>query len=109
MSVKEFKGTLPSKKAEELAQRAATQEQEKNSKEAAFKSAVARLANTEDGRTLLRWLKNECGFGDSYLGVNPSNGEIDPLRTTYAAMRLNLWWKIRKYLPLKQLIEVEHE
>jgi hypothetical protein len=103
------KEELPSDRAIRVATEKAEEKKQRDAKEGELRGAVARLASTGDGVIFLRWLKHECGFGESYLGLNPANGEIDEKRTTYAAMRLNLYWKVRKYLPLKQLIEVEHE
>lgn len=101
------KRQLPSKRTEELARVAAEKEQERERLESEFRGVISRLSATDDGKYLFRWLKKESGFGDAYLGLNPSTGEIDPQRTVYAAMRQNLYLKVRKSIPVKQLLEVE--
>lgn len=107
--VKEMRGELPSNRAEVRKLNAAEREAEKAKKEEQFKGVVARLGNTADGQFFFRWLMKECGFAEPILGINPANGEIDEKRTLYQAMRLNLYVKVRKYLTLKTLMEVEHE
>lgn len=103
------RGTLPSQIIKQKEEEKLKREEQKDQDIKDLRGAIARISNTPDGRYFLRWLRNECGFGDSFLGINPTTGEIDPQRTTYSAMRLNLWWKIRKLIPIKQLIEVEHD
>lgn len=107
--VKEMRGTLPSEIAKQRQETAAAREAEKQKQDETLKGVVARIGETPDGKIFFRWLKNECGFGEAILGINPVNGEIDEKRTLYQAMRLNLYTKVRKYLPVKTLMEVEHE
>lgn len=107
--MKKDKSELPSDRATREALERVEERKQRDAKEGELRGAIARLSATADGKIFLRWMKHECGFGESILGVNPVNGELDEKRTIYAAMRLNLYTKVRKYLPLKQLIEVEHE
>lgn len=105
--VKENRAELPSAKAKKLLEKAAEKEARQKQEEE-IRGALARLSDTADGKTFLRWLKNECGWGNSYLALNGVTGTIDKELTVYQAIRLNLWWKVRRKLPIKQLIEVEH-
>lgn len=102
------KGHLPSKRAEAIAARADEIANQKEQAEAAIRGAVARLADTEDGKIFLRWMMKECGYGNSYVAVD-NTGKPNAELTMYQAFRLNLWWKVRKLLSVKQIIEVEHE
>ncbi len=100
------KGKLPSEKADEAAAQAKSAKQANEQRESEIKGAIARLSATEDGKIFLRWIMRECGFGSPYVAVD-AQGKPNPELTLYQAFRLNLWWKVRKYLPIKQRIEVE--
>ena len=107
MNTKDSKGVLPSDRAKTKEQAAAELEEQRNQFEKEFKGVVGRLGNTPDGQFFFRWLKGECGFGEPILAINPVNGDIDERRTLYAAMRLNLYLKVRKYFQLISLNEIE--
>lgn len=101
------RGKLPSKKAEDAQAQASELKEKIEQKDAELRGAIARLSATPDGKFFLTWLRLECGFGNSYLAFNNASQTIDKEMTTYQAIRLNLWWKIRKYLPIKNRIEIE--
>lgn len=102
-------GELPSAKAERKTKEAREREEEKKAREQQLRRDLAMTFKTAHGLRVLKFLMNECGFGSPILGANPASGEIDEKRTVYAAMRLNLYIKIRKLLPFSILKEVEYE
>ncbi len=70
---------------------------------------MAMTFRSDHGLRVLQWLHDECGFGQPIVGAD-YRGDIDEKRSTYGAMRLNLYIKIRKLLPFNILKEVEfHE
>ncbi len=62
-----------------------------------------------DGQVVLKWLRDQCHHNQPILGVNPATQEIDPNRTLYQVMRMNLYLQIRKFLTFDILKEVEYE
>lgn len=73
----------------------------------ALRSSWRRVGETEDGKAIIRWLRNECGGDQSILGA--IHGQIDEKATMYQAMRLNLWIKVRRMLTFNILKEIEYE
>lgn len=97
----------PSVRAERIeAERQRIKENEKAEADR-IKRSLRRAFSTKDGLVALDWLRRECGFGEPILGAD-SNGDIDPERTVYGAMRLNLYLKLRKQLTFNILKEVEY-
>lgn len=103
-----MKSELPSVKADRVAKEKAEKAAQKNVKEDALRRDLARTFSTGHGQRVLKWLKEECCFGVPILGINPTTGEIDEKRTTYQAMRLNLYLQIRNRLSFNILEKVEY-
>ncbi len=62
---------------------------------------------TAHGLRILAWLKERAGFGKVILAAD-NKSSIDPMLTTFAAMELNLYNKIREFLPVDVLSQVEY-
>lgn len=69
------------------------------------KQAMNEVFNSPSGIIVLQWLAKECGHNEPILGA--LQGGIDEKATLYQAMRLNLYLKLRKFLPFNILKEVE--
>lgn len=105
---RENRGQLPSATEEARKKKEKERKEELERSKNELRAAISRLSQTADGITFLRWLRVECGFGNSFVAVD-SQGNPSEKFTLYQAFRLNLWWKVRKNLPIRQLIEVEHD
>lgn len=101
------KTKLPSEIAENKRKVASDMEDKRKVEAERLHSAMINTFQTEHGKTVLKWLMAECGFGKPILGANA--GQIDRDATLYNAMRMNLYLAIRKHLPIKLLNEVEHD
>lgn len=64
---------------------------------------------TPEGRKVLKWLKEECGWGKSVVGGNPALGMDVAQGTIYNASRLNVYLELRSMVPHSILTEVEYE
>lgn len=74
-----------------------------------FVSALRRVANTADGRIVLREIMNMCGFKAVSTVANPQTGEIYPISVIYNEARRNLWLALRGKIPIKNLNVIEAE
>lgn len=82
---------------------------DKQATEQKLRTAMGITFSTAEGKTVLRWLAEQCGHNRPMPIMNPVTGEIDDKRTVYNAFRLNLYLAIRKNLPFEILKEVEYE
>lgn len=98
---------LPSEKAKQKEERDRVAREQYRQSQEKLRGAVSRISATEDGRIFLEWLCNKSGWGNSYLALNSVSGEIDEKRTVCQAFNINLWWEIRKLIPIQHRIEVE--
>lgn len=98
---------LPSKKAAKREADRRELEARLSEQRERMTTAMRQTFATPEGKIVLRWLREECGFGKPILGANPATGEIDPMRTTYSAMQQGLYLRIRKFLTPEILREVE--
>lgn len=97
---------LPSERADIRVAQEKELEAAKLQRETRLRNAMAITFNTPDGLIVLEWLKKECQFGEPILGA--MQGAIDEKATLYQAMRLNLYLKVRSFLPFEILKEVEY-
>lgn len=95
----------PSAKAAVRSQEDAERKANANAEQERVKQAMNEVFNSPAGIIVLQWLAKECGHNEPILGA--LQGGIDEKATLYQAMRLNLYLKIRKYLPFNILKEVE--
>lgn len=98
---------LPSEKAKAKAAEKQRIEDEREQARERLAGAIARVSNSKDGQIFLQWLAAECGWCEPFLALNPQTTEVNRDLTVYQAMRINLWQKIRKHIPWKQLREIE--
>lgn len=70
--------------------------------EKALKGAVTRLSGTDDGKIFLAALKQDCRWDDTIVGATPE-------QTHFYAARRGVYGGIRKYIPIKNLKEIEFE
>lgn len=75
----------------------------------ALRQDFTRTFRTESGKRVMAWMKERCGFGKIILSANPKTEEFDPMRTTFAAMELNLYIAIRNFLPTELIQEIEDD
>lgn len=64
---------------------------------------------TAEGKRVLKWLKDECGWGKSVVGGNPALGMDVAQGTIYNSARLNVYLELRSLVPHSILAEVEYE
>ena len=101
------KTELPSEKAARQKREKAELAELKNAQSDRLMRDLAMTFKTDHGLRVLKWIHDECGFGQPILGADAA-GDIDKERTVYGAMRLNFYIKIRKLLPFNILKEVEY-
>lgn len=65
--------------------------------------------STPEGKRVLKWLCNECGFGRGIVGGNPALGMDVDRGTLYNAARLGVYTELRSLIPHGILLEVEYE
>ena len=65
--------------------------------------------NSASGRNVLRWIKDQCGYGKSVVGGNPSLGMDIEKGTLYNAARLGVYLELRVLIPSEILKQVEFE
>lgn len=64
---------------------------------------------TPEGRRVLKWLLNECGFHKSCVGGNPTLGMDVKDGTLYNAARESIYLELRQLIPSETLKLVEYE
>ena len=79
------------------------QEREK----ARLKKAFCECFATESGKTVLKWIMEQCAYQTSEIVVNPQTGEINEKAALYNAIRRTLYTRIRKFLHRDILAQVE--
>jgi hypothetical protein len=62
---------------------------------------------TEDGKAALRFIMELCEWNDVTTAADPKTGELNPLRTTWTAIRQDLYREIRRHLTNDILKDVE--
>ena len=62
---------------------------------------------TDHGKRVLSWLAARCGWGRPPLAADTS-GHINAEFTVHNAMELGLYLKIREFIPISVLQEVEY-
>lgn len=73
-----------------------------------LKADFAKVAATESGQRVLRWLAHFLGFKQSSLTMS-ENGELLIQAIVHNEARRNVWLDIRKLIPIKALNEIEKE
>lgn len=64
---------------------------------------------TPEGKRVLKWIKEQAGWGKSVVGGNPGLG-MDVLHgTLYNSVRLGMYTELRSMVPHGILNEVEYE
>lgn len=100
---------LPSAKPAKREAEKAEIEARKRAEDERMKIACAAVFQRSgaDGLIVLQWLRRQCGHNEAILALDPASMEVNPLATTYQAMRLNLYLQLRKFIPTEILKEVE--
>ena len=62
---------------------------------------------TEHGRRVLAWMMERSGYAKSILSAD-RQGTVDPMATTFAAMELNFYLAMRRFIPIDVLQSVEY-
>lgn len=70
---------------------------------------MALTFGTPEGKRVLKWLLNECGFHKSCVGGNPNLGMDVAQGTIYNAARESIYIELRQLIPSETLKEVEYE
>ncbi len=73
-----------------------------------LKADFARVASTEAGRNVFRWLAEQCGVFKPSVVAHPDTGEIFTNSTVYNESRRGLYLTMRGYIPAKQRIAIEY-
>lgn len=101
------KAELPSAKSERQAKEKVELTERINDEQLQLRRAFAMTFKTQHGKVVLHWLMKECGYNNFIIGAD-YRGDIDEKRSTFGAMRLNLYIRLRKLLPVHILQEVEY-
>lgn len=72
-----------------------------------LKEDFATVSKTEEGRRVLRYIMNECGYQSISIVGNPGTGDIHDRGTLYNEARRNLYLDLRKYIPVAHLKLIE--
>jgi len=67
----------------------------------------AAVGATVEGRNVLRYIMDECGYQRVSIVGNTANGDIHDRGTLYNEARRNLYLDIRKLIPVRQLKQIE--
>lgn len=67
------------------------------------------VAKTSHGRRVFRHLMQECGFKESSIVASHITGVIDPVGTVHDAAIRNVYLRIRPYIPVEFLNQIEAE
>lgn len=70
---------------------------------------MALVFGTAEGKRVLRWIKNECGWGKSVIGGNPAIGMDVAQGVVYNGARLGIYLELRSLVAHSILQEVEYE
>ena len=68
-----------------------------------MKAALSRVAATSDGQIVFAMICKDCGFFNNYMDLNDANKT-----QAFAGMR-GVYAKIRKFIPKKSLVKIEHD
>jgi hypothetical protein len=72
-----------------------------------LRNSFIRVANTEAGRDVIRYLMAQCGFHTPSINVDPQTTKILTDNTVYNEARRNLYLDLRKWIPPKMLVKIE--
>lgn len=99
---------LPSQRA---AARKERQEESKQPNEDLeyIRACISRIAQSDDGQIFLRWLMDQCSFGESKVAFNMKTGEISEKQTLYNSARETVILDILSQLDQKQLATIIKE
>lgn len=64
---------------------------------------------TPEGKRVLKWILDQCGFHKSCIGGNPGLGMDVAQGTIYNAGRESLYIEMRQLIPSETLKQVEYE
>ncbi len=67
-----------------------------------------RIANTDDGEQLFRYLVSQCGFKDTTISVLP-NGQFSHDNIIWEESRRKLWVELRRNLSLQNRNKIEKD
>jgi hypothetical protein len=98
---------LPSERAENEDKVKKHLEDRANRINSMMREDFTKTFQTAHGKRVLAWIAQRAGFGKVILAAD-STKKIDPMATTFAAMELNFYTKIREYLPVDVLSQVEY-
>lgn len=74
---------------------------------AIVKRVINRLAKTQDGRVLFKYLSELCGFSVSSIVIDPNSGEINTNSTLYNEARKTVYYRIRQFIQKEDLKVIE--
>ncbi len=85
--------------------------QQKKLEEVRKKYAIdfADICAKAEGRNVLRYIMNQCGYQKPSVVVDPTTGEINDRSTLYNEARRNLYLDLRKFIPTRLLKKIEFE
>lgn len=65
------------------------------------------VANTKEGRNVLRYFMTQCGYNSSSVVINKETMEINALATVYNEARKDVYYGARRYISQKLLKKIE--
>lgn len=65
------------------------------------------VAKRPEGKKVLRWIKDYCGFGKSSMVMNPNTYEINSVGVVYNEARKDVYYAIRHLLSPNFVNEIE--
>lgn len=88
--------------ADKETQRKAAQDRDKQ-----IKTDMAQVFGTSEGRRVLTYIYNLCGYGETTVGGNPQLGMDIKDGTLYNSARRSIYVELRKWIPAKILKSAE--
>ena len=72
-----------------------------------FKRSINAVAETPDGRAVLRYIMRECGHNMSSVVQDPQSLEINTISTVWNEAKRDVYTRLRSFIDKKNLIEIE--
>lgn len=73
-----------------------------------IKQAFETIAETEEGRVVLKYLMQVCQYQVSTLSMDPQSQEINPLALVHNEARRRLYLHIRAFIPVAIRRKIEN-
>lgn len=79
-----------------------------NSEMNSIKRAINRVAKTQDGKVVFKYLAGICGFSTSSIVINETTKEINAMSTVYMEARKTVYYAFRNFIESEFLKQIEY-